>query len=329
MADVLSQGQIDALLSGIHDGKVDINKKRETNEKTIKDYDFNLPKKFSRENLKAINNLHEHFSRVFSSYISGLLRCYCEINVISIEEQKYNEYSNSLGEYVLFGIIELLPTSENVNDTTMLFDMNTSLGFLLIDKLMGGTGLNFDVKRPFTEIEVAILKSILNNMIITLKDAWSNYIELDSRLLSVEINSRLLNLFMPSDAVVIISMEMSLLGVSGPLTICMSSLDLEQLISNFSDIYFSNKKKVANENAIIKSNIFDSIKKSNLEIKAILGEVNIDLKDIISLKENDIISLNKPIDSMVKVKVDDEIWFDAVVGCKRNKKAIKIKDIVK
>ena len=173
MAEALSQNQIDELLKQMQSGKVDA--EIDTAPK-IKEYDFKSPKKFTKEQLKALDSLHENFSRGLSSYFTSILHNVCEVSVLQIEEQRYYEFSNALPENTLVGVIDLQSEDGKVADTSFIMDVSASFSFMTIDRLLGGNGRLIVPDRNFTEIEMAIMEDVVQAMIQYLEEAWCNYI---------------------------------------------------------------------------------------------------------------------------------------------------------
>lgn len=166
MADVLSQSQIDDLLNSINTGgeKAIEEIETQTQEKKTKVYDFRMPKKFTKERLRILDRIFEIYSRLLSSYFTGLLRLYCKVNVLQIEEQRYYEFNNALPEYVLMAIVDLGIEDEEVSDTNMIMQMSNPITFSMLDRLLGGNGNYIDLSRDFTEIETGLMTNILRKM---------------------------------------------------------------------------------------------------------------------------------------------------------------------
>ena len=135
MAEALSQSQIDELLKKMRSGEMEEEKPEETKPKE-KEYDFSSPKKFTKDQLNSLSNLYENFSRVISSYFTSILRSVCEVNVVQIEEQRYYEFNNALPDNVLVGMLSFQPESPQYDETTLMLDLSTSFGYLLVDRLM-------------------------------------------------------------------------------------------------------------------------------------------------------------------------------------------------
>ena len=170
MADKqLSQAEIDALLNQLTSGGPAAS---EDESAKIKKYDFKSPKKFTKEQLRTLDGLYENFSRMLSSYLSGILRQFCEVTVLSIEEQRFFEYNNALPDSALIGKIDLKPVDKHYSDGMLLMDMSTALGFFMIERLLGGAGTNYHLTRDYTDIELAILDNVFTKILSRLQDAW-------------------------------------------------------------------------------------------------------------------------------------------------------------
>lgn len=331
MAEVLSQSQIDELLNNITQGENVTLNNDEIDGKNIKDYDFRSPKKFTKEHIKTINSVHQNFARLLSTYFSGLLRYYSEISVLSIEEQRYHEYSNALPDGILIGVVDLLPHDEkNVDNALALIDIPTSIGYLFIERLLGGMGEKYELERDFTEIEMALLKSVFNRISREYEDSLRNFIDIDVKLRSIETNSRLMQVIMPDDTVVIIVLDVKIKDIQDKFVICLPAIELEDLISHFtSDDLLYGKKRYNADEQIIKKNILQGIAKTKLSVSAIIDTVQIELEDILSLRVGDVIPLNKTVNDNIQILVDNTPWVEGKIGCKKNKKAVKIEKLLK
>ncbi len=326
MPEQLSQSQIDALLKKMSSGEVDV--QDETNK--VKEYDFSSPKKFTREQLKSVDSLHETFSRVLASYLSGLLRTVCDIEVVQIEEQRYYEYNNALPDASLIGLVDVHPVNKRYSDATMLLDMSTTIGYYIIDRVLGGPGTGYNYTRNYTDIEISILSNVLGKITQRIQDTWSNNLEMTTSLNSIETNSRLLQVFAPEDIVVIVIMEVKLGSrLSGNISVCIPAEFLEEVIDTFSLRYVKGMKKHDPKKEEAKKKvILENVLESDMEIKAIFDDLKLDFQDILNLQKDDIIPLGKAIDSNVHITIDGVPWYTAKLGESKQKKAIKLQNIV-
>ena len=331
MADVLSQSQIDDLLKSFSNNsekaieEIEINK-----EKKVKVYDFRMPKKFTKERLRILDRIFENFSRLLSSYFTGLLRMYCKVNVLSIEEQRYFEFTNALPEYVLMGIIDMGITMSDMDDTVMIVQMSNPVTYCIMDRMLGGLGQAVEMNRDFTEIEVQLLSSIISKMCGLQKEAWSTFIDIEPTVSSIETNPRVIQSIPPDEGVILVLMEVELRNVKNTISICIPAINLEQFMNKFYEKNTRTGKKAdLAKDSDKQSDIMSGIKDTNLEISAVLCETKFDLQDILNLQVNDIISLNKNINSNIVIKIGNQKWFDGKLGEKNNKKAVRIDNLYK
>lgn len=328
MAEVLSQSQIDALLNSISSGE-DVASSSEPGD-NIKVYDFTSPKKFTKEQLRTVDSLHENLGRLLSSYLSGILRVYCDIEVLQVEEQRYYEYNNALPDTALIGLVELKPNNINRPDSTLMLDMSNNLSFFLIDRLLGGSGSGPPPQRDFTDIELAIMNDIYLKITEFLIESWKDHIDVEGELTSLETNPRLIQVYAPEDIVVIAVLSVRLRDMEGTLSVCIPAMGLESYLGVFTSKYARISHKMSNERleTMSKDLIKDTLDDSDLIVRVVFDETTIDVADALRLRPDDIIPLSKPLDGIVTVEVDSAPWFTAQLGSSRSKKAVKIIDAV-
>lgn len=324
MAEQLTQSQIDALLRKMSAGEVETEE-----EQKVKEYDFYSPKKFTKEQLKALDGLHENFSRVISSYFSGMLRTVCEVSVLQIEEQRYYEYNNALPDSALIGLLSLKPANKNYSEATLLMDMSTSVGFYLVERLLGGPGDTYNLTRDYTDIEIALLSNVFEKIASRLQDAWCNYIDVSTSLTSIETNSRLLQVFAPEDVVVIVMLSVKMGNLSGNLNICIPAENLEEMIDSFNIRYARTSKRQDPHKEELKRRIItEELMESDMDIRAILDVFPMSVQDIMQLQPEDVIPLNKNINGDIYITVDNTPWYSAKLGETKSKKSVKLNKIL-
>jgi len=326
MAEILSQSQIDSLLSSLISGKDEVDAQAMP-EKKVKDYDFRRPKLFTREQLKHLFSIYENYARLVSSHITGILQTYSLVEIIEVEEQQFYEFNNALSDSVLMGLIDFdIKDSDDEEDLVMI-DLSKEIGYSCFDRLLGGPGKPLREDREYTEIEIGVLEYLIKGMINLMKNVWFDYLEISPRLMKIETNSRILQGISADENVVIIVMSIKVNETQGKINICIPATTLDMLF----------KKKVSQTKKNIKRgdhlaeeqrrlNIINEIRQTDLEIKGILGETDVLSQDIFELEVGDIIKLNKSLNSLVDIVVNDEVWFKGEMGEYKNKKAIEIKE---
>ncbi len=332
MADVLSQSQIDDLLKSFSTDSEKAIKEIEIqqSEKKTKVYDFRMPKKFTKERLRVLDRIFEIYARLLSSYFTGLLRLYCKVNVLQIEEERYYEFSNALPEYVLMTIMDMGILDEELDDTIMIMQLSNPISFTLMDRLLGGNGSFVDINRDFTEIEISLMSKIVGKLCEMQKEAWGTFIDIDPSVSSVETNARVIQNIAPDDTIILVILEVEIKNVKNNISICIPAMNLEQIMMKFNEKNARNTKKYDPlKDSERKAEILTGIKDVTIDITAELCETQIDLQDILHLQVNDIIPLNTGINDNVVIKVGQTKWFDGKLGAKNNKKAVRIDNTFK
>ncbi len=329
MAETLSQSQIDELLNRMKSGNV--SEVIEEAETKVKEYDFTSPKKFTKDQIKSLSSLYENFARVVSSYYSSILRSVCEIEIAQIEEQRYYEFNNALPDTVLIGMVDFKPeNTKQYEETTMMFDLSMSFGYFMIDRLLGGTDEASIPDRTYTDVELAILNTVMTRTTQYIQESWQNYVGLTTELRAIETNGRFLQAFSPQDIIVIVSMEIKVGDFSTMANICMLAESLDGLISNFSTRFSRSVKQLDPEKERIrKESLMEDLRKADLQITAVLDECRMSLGEVLQLRPNDIIALNTRTDADIKVMIEGIPWYRARIGESGRKKAIKIVENIK
>ena len=325
MADVLSQAEIDAMLSSVQAGGP-----IETTEKPpdVKDYDFRSPKKFTKERMRTLDGIFDNYARLLSSYLTGLLRLYCKVTLTSVEEQKYFEFSNALPDYVMMGMAELQLQDDEIEDLNIIVQLSNSLTYIMIDRLLGGSGEFMDTDREFTDIESSIMENIIRNILIRLKEPWATYVEIEPELTSIETNSRVISSAGYDDTMIICVLEVMVNDTKALVTVCMPAVGLYEIMQKYTTRQTRVGKKVdVNREKERRGNIFEGVTYTDLDVTAILGEVDLDMLDVLKLQTGDIIPLGKSIDSNIVLNVGGKKWFDGKMGILNNKKAVKIETV--
>lgn len=328
MAEILSQSQIDELLNNLSSGDVDI-KEIEANEKKVKEYDFRSPKKITKETIKLLKGIYEGYCRMLSSRLTSMLRLMCDVTVEQVEESIFHEYNNALDDYVLMGLVNVGYPDDSVSDSQILMDISKSLSFVIIDRLLGGSGEEYENLRDYTDIELSLLGNMLKQVVPMMGVSWESTIELKTELAKIETNSRFIQSINYNDTVVIVVLNVALNESTGKITICIPSSIIGEVMKKANLFSKTNKKKMDQSVEEQKEIIMDSIKSSKLAITGVLGKAQATLKDIVDMQVGDLIILDKAVNSYVDVNVDGEKWFEGTWGTKKNKGVIKIKNIIR
>lgn len=324
MSEVLSQNEIDALLSALNSGEISVHEiKEEKDERKVKDYNFKIPNKFAKDHTRTLQIMHENFSRLLQTYLSGYLRTLVQIEVISVDQLTYNEFTNSMPNPSVLGIVDFAPLSGSI-----IVEMTPPTCFAMIERILGGTGHAFERARGFTEIELTLIEKIMGQIISFFKDPWKNVIDLKPRLKKIETNPQFAQIMSPNETVALITLNTKVGNIEGVIHICIPHLVIEPVIPKLSTkFWFSgiNKEITGSDLKLIEKKIQSTL----LPVKVVLGGSEITVKDFIGLNIGDVIPLNTNVNEDLRIYVGNLLKFRGMPGVKKNKVSVKITKVEK
>ncbi|MFY3793397.1 flagellar motor switch protein FliM [Ureibacillus sp. MALMAid1270] len=322
--DVLSQSEIDALLSAISTGEMSADEmKKEDETKKVKVYDFKRALRFSKDQIRSLTRIHENFSRLLTTFFSAQLRTYVQINVASVDQIPFEEFVRSIPNMTLINIFEVPPLDGNI-----LMEINPNIAYSMMDRLLGGTGSSYSNVDNLTEIEQKIMTNLFERSFDNLREAWDNIVEIDPMLIELEVNPQFLQMISPNETVIVISLNTIIGETTGMINICIPHVVLEPIIHNLSVQYWmqSNIKETSPEQSKV---LEKSVKQAEIELIAELGTTDITIEDFLYMSIGDVIQLDKKIDDPLVLKVGNIPKFIVQPGKRNKKMAIQIMDLVK
>lgn len=340
VSDVLSQKQIDKMAKTMKNRgdnasikkqakDVNISKEELTLKKSHKDitvYDFTSPKRYTREQLKILDNIFDNIERLISLKLSGMLRVNCSGEVVDTAEGEYKQYIDSLDDLVLVGVVNISSAEQHIDGKQFLIQIERQLSFSIIDRMLGGDGSCYNIQRDYTDIEMSLLERLFLQILPQFSSAWGTYAEMSHELESIETNSRTIQSLNQEETVVLLEMELTIKDISGKVTVCIPSGTMDVMIKVFESKYAKNVKKgdiKQEENR--KARVMGAIKKSTLAVTGVLGQTEIQLQELLDLQQGDIFLLNKATkDKSVSVHVEGEPWFTGQIGVYKKNYAVKI-----
>lgn len=319
--EILSQTEIDALLSAISSGEMDAEElKKEEEDKKVKVYDFKRALRFSKDQIRSISRIHENYARLLTTFFSGQLRTYVNISVASVDQIPYEEFIRSIPKMTILNVISMEPLEGKI-----LMEVNPNIAYSMMDRLLGGKG-NSDVQpESLTEIETTIMTQMFEKAVVNIQEAWSTIVEIDPMLDEFEVNPQFLQMVSPNETVVVVSFNTQIGDVSGMINICIPHIVLEPIIPKLSAHYWmesATKERDPEKYAILSKHM----EKVELEAKVILGQSNITVNELLQLTTEDVISLNQKIQDPLTLEVNGEPKMHVQVGTVHKKVAVQVMD---
>jgi len=324
MPDVLSQNEIDELLSALNSGEVDV-ADMDSNQKSkqIKEYNFARPSKFSKEQLRTLEIIFDNYGRLISTFLSGYLRTLTQIEVINAEAVTYSEFTNSLTNPVVLSIIDFSPLNGSI-----ILEFSPNMGYVIIDRILGGQGQSLNRIREYTEIERILLERVIHQFINILPEPWENVISLTPKLEKVETNAQVAQIISPNEIIALITLNVKIGNVEAMMNICIPHLVIEPIMDKLNTRYwFSHERKETQTQ--YRHHIEKRLERSWIPVSAVLGKTQITINEFIELQKGDIITIDSYVQSELPILVGDFMKFYGKPGIRKNKNAIQITSVVR
>lgn len=323
MGEVLSQNEIDSLLNALNSGELDAEEIRDNGEKRVKDYDFARPAKFSKEHLRTMEIIFEHYGRLLSTNLPGYLRKNIQVDVMNSEAVTYSEFSNALSNPVLLGVVNFDPMPGSI-----IMELATNLGYAMVDRMLGGLGEPLDRAREFSEIELLIIERIMNACINLLREPWKNVADIHPRLERIETNSQFAQFISPSEMIAIITINMKIGDVEGLMNVCLPYITLEDVMDRLNTKYWYSSMQQRGDQEY--TELLESlISKAPMPVKAVLGNSVISVNDFINLQVGDIIRLDTKVEEELNVYVGNIKKFTALPGASGDRYAVRVTSVIR
>ena len=322
MGEVLSQAEIDNLLNALSSGELDASDMQETTEKQVKDYDFKRPVKFSKEHLRTLEIIFEHYGRLLSTNLQVYLRKNVQVTVNSSETVTFSEFSNALSSPVILAIINFAPLAGNI-----IMELSLNIGYAIIDRMLGGKGTAIERTKDFSEIEMAILEKILVICMQMLREPWKNVVEINPVLDRIETNPQFAQIIAPSDMIAIVTLNIKIGDVEGLMNVCLPFFTLEDIMDNLNTkFWYSTIHESSDIN--YQEYLEALVKRVSVPIRAILGTSSVSVSDFMNLQRDDIIRLDSEINGDLIVYVGNIKKFTAVPGSSKEKYAVQVTSVL-
>lgn len=317
--EVLSQGEIDSLLEALLSGSVPSEEPVEAKEnKRHKVYDFRRPNKFTKEQLRTLQVLHEGYARLLSNFLSGYLRTNITIEVASIGQFTYEEFINSVPSPTVMTIFSLLPLKG-----IALMETNPQFLFPIIDLQFGGLGETPQKVRELTDIELSVSTRIIKRLLDHLTISWKDIAAVTPKIESIDTNPHLHQLMSPNDIVAVLTFSTGVgEEVRGLINICLPFNFLDSVLSKFS---VSNQFTQYHEQDDHDLKALEFwLGEADVEVSVNVGQAEICVKDFLQLQVGDVLPVNRNFAQDLDVYINEELKYKAQVGTVGQTLAIQV-----
>ncbi|MCL2683771.1 MAG: flagellar motor switch protein FliM [Synergistaceae bacterium] len=319
--EVMSQNEIDSLLASINSGGDDIDMQG-TEERQLKLYDFRRPDKFSKDQLRAIQMIHESFCRSLTTTLSTMVRSMVSVEVVAVDQLAYDEFIHSLVQPTVIGILEMYPLSGNA-----ILEINNQLTFAIIDRLLGGKGEPLNKPRDLTDIERTVVERIMMKILEHLEESWSTVVDIRYRFETMESNPFFVQVCPATDMVLLVTMKVQIGDVQGMMNFCIPYFVIEPLIDKLSSQqWFSSTGRKSTEGA--QEILVARLHEVSVPLALELGHSIISLGEVIQMQAGDVIRLDGTVKDDLGLRVGNRVKFHCSPGLRKKNYAALIKNVL-
>ena len=326
MADILSQEEVDLLLTAVTEG--DVGGEQESAKAPevprLATYDFRRPERVSKEQLKGLQSLFEAFARELSILFPPFLRTVVRVDLISIDQLTYDEFILSVARPTALAVVNMAPLEGNA-----VLELSPAMVFPIVDRVLGGKGQTLSEPRELTEIENRIASRIIMMILDSLKRSWDQLIEFKLTILTIESDPLIVQIVAGSEMVVLIGYEIHIGEVIGAMNMCMPLLLLNPILDQISQQAHYMRKLSPKLAEMTRATIAQTLTKASLTVDAILGQAVLPLHEVARLQVGDIVQLNTSPDEPITIEVGGVGRFLAQPGRKGESSAVQLTGVTR
>lgn len=333
---MLAQQEIDALLSGAidfdqKDGGTNVNLAERVNqsgeqpkadgqrEKKVQPYNFWSPARFSKEQIRAVELVHEDLSERLTTSLPTFLRTNVRPRLVHIEQGRFHDFIKDFPQNTLFHLISLAPLPGH-----MVLTMSLNVSYLILEQRLGGKIEGRFAERALTQIDQSLLRGLVEHMLGDMKGAWSKVVSLEPTLEDSTVNQHWVQMMMGNERVLLLTIEINIQGVTGTISIFIPFNTLKPIMDVLNPHIWIAGRKEHQQDPAARQAAIQATMKAAVPVTVILGTVDLPLKDLMNLSVGDVIGLDTKIDSSLIVQVANKKQFRGRVGKSRKRLGIQI-----
>ena len=287
-------------------------------------YNFRTANKFPKEQMRTLLLIFENYARRLSTFLSGKLRVLCEVEVASIEEQSFSEFSNSVPSPAVIAIANMPPLQGNV-----MYEISPAIAYEMISRLFGGTGQDNDSYKAFTEIELSILERMVRSMLKTMDDAWEKVLKLTTHLERIETSTQFAQIVENNEPIAIVTMNAVIGDVSDTINMCIPHIAVQPISKQLAmRKWYADQIKSASQ--LMNSDVISKhLANTQLTLHTVFDDTKATVREILNLQVGDVIRIDHSIDQPITVKIEHIPKIKGVVGLHGSKYAVKVTEILR
>jgi flagellar motor switch protein FliM len=323
MGQVLSQNEVDALLSAVTDGQIETEAEEvKEDESGVMTYDLTGQDRIIRGRMPTLDLVYERFIRLFRVTLSTALKRLATINVSSTDLLKFGEFMNTLPLPSCMNIIRF----ESLRGSALIV-VESKLAYALVDTFFGGSDRPFTriEGKEFTAIELSIIKKVVEGAMVDLEEAWAPVHKMNISFVRNEVNPQFVGIVPPTDVVIATTFEVELENAAGVITLVIPYATLEPIKQKLTTGYQAEQQT---HDTTWTDVIMQQLLDTTVNIKIALGQTEIAVTDLVNMSVGNVIPLNQDAGGELTVEIEGMTKFKGLYGVSRGNVAIQVTKIV-
>ena len=321
MPEILSQQEIDNLLSEISTGQTAPTAEQpeeKKSEKEVLTFDFRLPHRLSKNQLRTFQAVHESFGESMGSYLVSRLQTTVTVNVSSVDQLFYSEFVLSISSPSCLYVFRILES-----DALGVLEVSPQLVLAMVEHLMGGGAEGQKNTRPITKIEQSIVKGIVNRTLAEIQRAWRTVAELNFKLERYEIEGDFVQIAPASEIVLVVSFEVAIGDQKYLMNLCFPTFALDDVLAKLNTQHFGGPAD-AKKDGSWGTTIAKHLGSTGLQATGLLGETTITLRELLELRSGDLLRTSIPAEGEVQLVVGGRPRMWGRPGISNGRVAVKV-----
>lgn len=320
MGEILTQNEVDSLLSGLSAGKVEAETDVPVESGAVSSYDFASQERVIRGRMPTFEVINERFAREMRVSISNVLHTTVDIAAESMETLKFSEFGRSLPVPTSLHVFRMEPLRGYV-----LLVLESELVYNFIDTFFGGQGLGKTKieGREFTAIEDVMIRKVVAACLKDLETAWGPVEPIQTVYVRSEVNPQFATIAPPTDLVIVSKFEVELEQSSGTISLCLPYAMIEPIRNKLIAGFQSDALEIDHA---WRKRLTSIILSSEVEMRVELGKTEITGERLINLKVGDIIQLDTDSEQTLLAFVAGLAKLKGYAGVQRGFQALRVED---
>jgi flagellar motor switch protein FliM len=318
MSKILSQEEVDALLSAAVEPErtQPLERRNETDgDGPIIIYNFRRPDRVSKDQIHSLYFLHDRFARTVATSLSAYLRVITELSVVSVEQFSYSEFLMSLTDPTAFYALAIPPFDE-----LGALEINPSVAFTMIDRMLGGAGQPITLTRALTDIEQNVVDSVVKLLLETLSESWRPIVDLAFGIRGRETRPQMLQVAGPNEIVIMIVFEVRIGVTTGMINLCIPASIVEIMVGSFAQAWHRHRREPTESE---RAWLHENLARAPQTITATLESL-VTARELLALTPGDVVTLGVPVYQPVDIRVGGTLKFKGRLAIENGRGGVRL-----